>query len=397
MVVDRGLDPPCPSVGFLVYGLDRPLSGITRYAVELARALADHSDKVKLTLLKPFTGAATGLDELYPVARIRGRLLPSLMLVAPSQVVVVSRRHKLRAIHDPMGISPFLVPRRLAWFGRVVTIHDMIPFVFPETHAPLTNLLFRYYIPRTLRFVDQILTVSEAAKQDIVRFFGVASTRISVIPNGVSEQFNPTPSEAGTQVRNRIGIPEDYVLSVGALQDRKNLGVVFEAYAALRARGIHHRLVVVGKKAWKYEKSFRRLSELGLGGDVIFTGYVQDEDLPDVYRGAAAFVFPSLYEGFGLPPLEAMACGVPVITSNSSSLPEVVGDAGITLDPHDARGFSEALESVLGNDDMRRGMRARGIQRAAQYTWERAARSHVMVYERVAERYLASATSDGAR
>ena len=140
-----------------------------------------------------------------------------------------------------------------------------------------------------------------------------------------------------------LGISQPYVLTVGALQERKNLGVLFEAYAALRARWLAHRLVVVGKKAWKYEGTFRRLAELGPEDDMIFTGYLEDEDLPAVYAGAPAFVFPSLYEGFGLPPLEAMACGVPVITSNTSSLPEVVGDAGLMLDPHDVPGFTEAL------------------------------------------------------
>ena len=373
-----------PRVGFVTYGLDRPLSGIGRYAVELAGALADCSDAVAITLLTPFGGSPAGLDRSFPSVRIHGRLLPAFMAAGPAEVAWAARRAGLDVVHDPMGISPFAVPRRLGPYRRVVTIHDMIPFVYPETHARLTNILFQRYIPRTLRYVDRMITDSEASKRDILRFFDIPESRVQVIACGVSARFRPVPAVECEQARQRHGLRQPYILTLGALQARKNLGGLFEAYAELRRRGLRHQLVVVGKKAWKTEGIFRTLTALGLEDDVVLTGYVDDVDLPALYSGASAFAFPSLYEGFGLPPLEAMACGTPVVTSNTSSLPEVVGEAGIMVDPHDVQSLADALERVLTDPALASTLRERGLERARRFTWERAARAHLEIYAELA-------------
>lgn len=368
------------NVGFLTYGLDRPLTGIGRYATELAKAFVAFRDEFAITLLNPFSGSPAGLDEFYPSARLHGRLLPNLMLTGPLQIAMKARRHRLGVIHDPMGISPFLTPRWPSAFKRVVTIHDVVPYVYPETHARLTNTLFRHYIPRTLRFVDHIMTVSEASKRDIVRFYHVDPDKVCVIYSGVSPIFRPAPPSAIVDVRERYGIPANYILTVGALQARKNLETLFAAYRVLRQRGLPHRLVVVGRKAWKTEGMFQSLRELGLEDEVTLTDYVDDRDLPALYSGAAAFAFPSLYEGFGLPPLEAMACGTPVVTSNASSLPEVVGDAGIMVDPRDVEGFANALDRLLNDEALYQQCRTKGLQHASRFTWERAAQQHLALY-----------------
>jgi glycosyltransferase involved in cell wall biosynthesis len=206
----------------------------------------------------------------------------------------------------------------------------------------------------------------------------------------VNPRFRPAGPEALAAVRQKYDLPERFILYVGTIEPRKNLTALLEAYAALMERLSvcdlrpalsDVRLVIVGKKGWLYEGFFRRLHELGLEDRVLFTGYVPDEDLPAIYSAADLFVFPSLYEGFGLPVLEAMACGTPVIASNASSLPEVAGEAGIMIAPHDVRGLAEAMERLLMDKQLRAELRARGLERAKQFTWERAAAMTLEVYQ----------------
>jgi glycosyltransferase involved in cell wall biosynthesis len=376
-------------VGILAYGLDRPPSGIGRYTIELVRALVTHRPDVSIFLLKPFDRSIPGLGGTdVDVLRLRGvRLLPALMSIGPAEIAAVALRHRLDVVHDPSGVSPFLVPRRLAPFARAVTIHDVIPFVHPETHARLTNLLFRRYIPQTLRFVDRLVTVSDASKQDIERFLPIGGHRVSRIYCGIGHQFRPQDPGAVDRALERHGIVRPYLLTVGALQARKNLETLFRAFARLRAEGFQHRLVVVGRKAWKAEGAFRQLDELGLNDAVTLTGYVADEDLPPLYAGADCFVFPSIYEGFGFPPLEAMACGVPVVVSRTSSLPEVVGEAGILVEPYAVDDVVSGIVRILGDSGLRETLARKGIERAALFDWRHAANAHADLYRELAEPY----------
>jgi glycosyltransferase involved in cell wall biosynthesis len=308
------------------------------------------------------------------------------MLAAPAQIATVARRDRLDIIHDPFGVSPFFVPRRVAPFGRVLTLHDMIPFIYPETHARLTNMLFRRYIPRSLRFVDRIITDSESSRTDIVRFLRFPAERVNAIPIGAAPHFAPTSPEERQRVRQRYGLPNNYILTVGSLNPRKNLETLFSAFHQLLQRSLPHKLVIVGPTAWKSAGIFQRMRSLGIERDVVLTGFVGDADLPALYGGASVFVFPSLYEGFGLPPLEAMACGTPVVTSNRSSLPEVVGDAGLLVDPHDADAIATAIERLAADSELSAGLIDRGLARARSFTWERAAHAHRRVYQEVSSR-----------
>ncbi|MBM3134809.1 MAG: glycosyltransferase family 4 protein, partial [Chloroflexi bacterium] len=213
----------------------------------------------------------------------------------------------------------------------VFTFHDAIYALFPQYHLPMNRLFLGSMMPRFLRRADAIVTVSECSKRDAVRLYGIDPARIRVIYEGVDARFRPVTDPARlAQVRARYALPESYILYVGTIEPRKNLVALLEAFSAIynRQSAIGNRqLVIGGKKGWLYESFFSRLRELGLEGEMILPGYIADEDLPAMYSAASVFVFPSLYEGFGLPPLEAMACGTPVVCSNASSLPEVCGEA----------------------------------------------------------------------
>jgi glycosyltransferase involved in cell wall biosynthesis len=238
-------------------------------------------------------------------------------------------------------------------------------------------------MPRFLRAAHKIIAISECTKQDAVRLYGIEETKITVIHGGVDSYFSPASPEAAAAVRLRYNLPERYILYVGTIEPRKNLITLLEAYRALRNRETGVKLVIVGKKGWRYENFFEKLEEIGLEDDVVFPGFVPDQDLPAVYTMADVFAFPSLYEGFGLPVLEAMACGTPVVCSNTSSLPEVAGKAAVLVSPQDVRGWREALDRILTSDELRADLRQHGLRQAAGFTWESAARKTCDAYREV--------------
>jgi glycosyltransferase involved in cell wall biosynthesis len=290
---------------------------------------------------------------------------------------------------DLFHATEHLLPR-FSSVRTVFTLHDLIFLFHPETHKPLNRWFLTLMMPRFLRAADAVIAVSECTKRDAIRFYGIPEEKITVIYEGVNPRFRPASPEAIAAVRARYNLPEHFILYVGTIEPRKNLTALLEAFhhllatRSLRPAPCDLRLVIVGKKGWLYEGFFRRLRELGLEDRVIFTGYVPDEDLPALYSAADLFVFPSLYEGFGLPVLEAMACGVPVICSNTSSLPEVAGDAALLVDPADVRALAGAMERALTDEALRVTLRARGIEKAGRFSWEGAARKTVEVYQWVA-------------
>lgn len=226
-----------------------------------------------------------------------------------------------------------------------------------------------------------MIAASESTKKDAVRLCGLDEAKIKVIYHGVSPRFRPAGPEAVSAVRQRYGLPDRFVLSLGTIEPRKNLTSLLEVWHALSSGGVPPKLVIAGSKGWLYAPFFSKLRELGLEDQVLFTGYVPEEDLPAVYSAAELFVYPSLYEGFGFPVLEAMACGAPVITSNTSSLPEVAGQAALLVDPTSLEELSAAIGRVLENQELRNQLRARGLEQAARFSWERTARETLSVYE----------------
>jgi len=360
-------------IGFIAYGLNRRLGGIARYSRELIAALKKVG--VNLTVLQ--AGAVTSGNGII---RLRGSaLLPGLLTVGQIEIARIARRQKLALIHDPTGSAPLLFTRA----KRVVTIHDVIPYVYPETSTKLDWLIYRLWLPFVAKQLDAIITVSEQSKRDILRYLSVKSESITVIPEAASHIYQPMNHEQieKTLLNHSISFP--YILYVGSIEARKNLSRLLEAYAQVRCWSHKWKLVVVGAHKWKYGPVLETLERLQLTSDVHFTGYVAEADLPALYNGASLFVFPSLYEGFGLPVLEALACGTPVITANCSSLPEVTDEAAILVNPMDVNAIASAMRQILEQPELAESLRYRGIAQARRFSWEQTARRTSEVYERV--------------
>lgn len=371
-------------VGYLTYGLDRAPTGIGRHAVGLLRAMAALPNAPEIVLLTTEREDHHGLWTAFEHHPLPGcRLLPAVITLGNLALSYAARRYNLDVVHDPNGIAPFLGPS----FGarRAVTIHDMFSYVVPETHNRLDVLRYRYMLPHAVRRTHCIMTNSRHSQADIARFLQLPPARIDVIPHAAA-RFSPVPDgRARAAVLARYGITPPFILYLGGINARKNIARLFEAYARLREHHPDVTLVVGGKRQWQTGAIDATFKRLALEDKVHFTGYVADADLPALYSAAAVFVFPSLYEGFGLPPLEAMSCGTPVVTSNVSSLPEVVGEAALTVDPYDVGALAAAIERALTDAALRAELRRRGFEQAKQFTWERTARETVAAYQRVLE------------
>lgn len=271
---------------------------------------------------------------------------------------------------------------------RVATVHDMAYKVFPETVRLKTKIMLNLSLTRSVRRAHHLLTDSQFSKAEIIRFLKVPPEKITVVPCGVDTQvFHPVSDPAQTEAtRREYAIPTPYFLYLGTLEPRKNIERLIEAYAALKAaRPDAPALVLAGRKGWLYDTIFARVKELHLEDHVLFTGYVANEDAPILLSGATAFLFPSLYEGFGMPPLEAMACGTPVLTANVSSLPEVVGDCAVLVDPYSVEEIRAGMERLMDDGDLRADLSARGLARAKTFTWERSAEIVMDVYKQLVE------------
>ncbi|MHB8647800.1 MAG: glycosyltransferase family 4 protein [Thermomicrobiales bacterium] len=373
-------------VGYLTYGLDRDPTGIGRYVIELARALGavpDGPEIVLLTTEREDRHDLWGRFERHALPACH--LLPALMTVGNGALSMATARHHLDLVHDPNGVAPFFGPRMGA--KRIVTLYDALVFLYPETHNNLDVWRYRWMLPHAIKRTDMVVTGSENSRQDLRRFLAVPDAKLRVCTTATNARFAPVADTGERRaVLARYGIAYPYLLYVGNVTARKNIARLLEAYARVRDRHPGMHLVIGGKRQWKADEIDATDHRLALQEYVHFTGYINDDDLPALYSGAEAFVFPSLYEGFGIPPLEAMACGTPVVTSNTSSLPEAVGDAALTVDPYDVAGLAAAIETILTDQRLRADLRARGLLRAARYTWEQTATQMRAIYQEVLNR-----------
>src|SRR6185295_14040595 len=282
------------------------------------------------------------------------------------------KRERVDLFHAPHYVLPPLVQCK-----AVVTIHDCIHLMFPQ-YLPnrLAHSYARMSIAMAAKRATRVLTVSQSSKRDILKFVDVPSDKIDVIYNAYDERFGIEPREEDVvRVRERYQLHGEFVLYAGNVKPHKNLARLIEAFHHVRNRGLDHlKLVLIGDDISKYAALRRAVHQHQLHKYVRFLGYLPEETLAVMYRLAAVFVFPSLYEGFGLPPLEAMASGTPVVTSNVSSLPEVAGDAAVLVDPYDPVAIADAVYSVLTNDGLQRELRVKGPIRAKQFSWEASVR-----------------------
>jgi glycosyltransferase involved in cell wall biosynthesis len=264
----------------------------------------------------------------------------------------------------------------------ILTVHDLTFMRLPECAEAGLRAYLDKVVPRSIQRADLVLADSQSTKKDLIELLGVSPDKIEVVYAGVERRFRPMEGEMALhRVKKRYGLNFPFILSLGTLEPRKNFTRLIEAYALMRDRGL--KLVIAGGKGWLYDEIFAKVEELGLEDKIIFPGFIADEDLPALYNLAKIFVFPSLYEGFGLPPLEAMACGTPVVTSDRPSLPEVVGGAGLMVEATDDQELARAMERVLTDENLRREMREKGLRQAAKFTWEAAAEKLLDVYRRL--------------
>lgn len=287
------------------------------------------------------------------------------------------RRERIDVLHAPGYVAPVLAPVPV-----VLTVYDLIAIRHPGLCTRSNAWHYRALLRLSAGKAAAIIVPSAATRDDLARYLPSVAGRIRVIPLGIAARFRSEPDAAArAAVGAKYGIRGPCILFVGRTEPKKNLVRLVESYALLRQSGdISHPLVLAGIPSWDQARVERAVRARGLGGQVIFTGFVPHEELPALYRLADAFVFPSLCEGFGLPPLEAMACGVPVVVSDRGSLPEVTGGAALAVDPLDPGAMAEALRTVLRRPEVRRDLAARGLARAREFTWERAAAATEAVY-----------------
>jgi glycosyltransferase involved in cell wall biosynthesis len=291
-------------------------------------------------------------------------------------------RERVTLFHAPHYVLPALVRCR-----SVVTIHDCIHLMFPQYLPSRLALQYaRTSIALATSRATRVMTVSESSKRDILRFFEAPAEKIDVIYNAYDERFTVEPREEDVvRVRERYQLHDEFVLYAGNVKPHKNLERLIDAFDLVRKRGLDHlKLVIIGDDISKYTALRRAVHQHQLHKFVRFLGYLPEETLAVMYRLAGVFVFPSLYEGFGLPPLEAMASGTPVVTSNVSSLPEVAGDAAVLVDPYDAHAIAEGIHRVLTDETLRRDLRKKGVARAGMFSWETSVRRVHKIYMQVA-------------
>jgi glycosyltransferase involved in cell wall biosynthesis len=353
--------------------------GIGRYADSLARALIGRQPGQFALFYNRGrdTSPLIGLESV-PTRTIHAGYKPWRMAVWLGQLAGVSFNRLMPGAELYHATEHLLLPLR--GIPTVLTVHDMIFKLFPEHLKRLNHWYLNATMPLYCRRADAIIAVSLSSKRDLVAQYGLDREKVTVVYEAASHEFVPASPSALDEVKRRYGLPDRFLIHVGTIEPRKNLVRLVEALEQLRDAGLTIPLLVAGVKGWLYDRFFRRLAQLQVRDAVLFPGYVPAADLPLLYGAATAAVMPSVYEGFGLPVLEAMACGTPVISSNASSLPEVGGDAARYFDPYDVDAMADAIRAVWIDPDLRVTLRQEGLAQAARFSWERAAEETMAVY-----------------
>ena len=373
--------------GILRIGIDgraiyKEIDGIGRYSLNLIRSLAsiDSTNQYVIFKNQDVAERLTPAENFREVA-VRFRHL-SLRSVA--YLPLVMRGLDLDVFHAPFFVCP-------AWGIKnvIVTVHDLMALTFPGFFGGRSNvqekaaqLYHRVFVPLSIRKARKIIAVSESTKEALIDHLHVKSEKISVIYEGVDACFKKAyTGEALEAFRVRKGLPRKYLLYVGNMKPYKNVGLIVSALAILKKKGrLKHKLVMAGRKDRFFPSVYREVEDNQLLDEVIFLDYVSDEELPLLFKNAGMFVFPSASEGFGLPPLEAMSLGVPTIVSNTSSLPEVVGDGALLIDPKDPQNLASGVWKVSEDQVFRRQLADKGIKRSRAFAWETTARETLRLY-----------------
>ncbi len=362
-------------VGLEARSLSTLGGGVRTYTLEVIKRILAADQKNEYVIFyddKKFLGTFPKVKEIVvPLLHPLFRLFWDWI-----QLPLAIKKEKIEVMHYfKAALSPWKATKR-----QIVTIYDIIPLLYPETQTFIQRFYWKIQLPLAAKKSDLVITISENSKNDIVSRFDVPKEKVVVTPLAADERFqvmnNP---QALRKVKEKYHLPEKFFLYLGTLEPRKNVPLVIKALAKLKKKD-RIKLVIAGKKGWKYQEIFDLVDKLGLKNDVVFTGFVAEKDLPALYNLAFAFIFPSLYEGFGLPPLEAMACGCPVIASNTSSLPEVVKDAGILINPQKEDELYEAMNKLLINLPLREDLKQKGLLRTKKFSWNKVAEKTLQVY-----------------
>jgi glycosyltransferase involved in cell wall biosynthesis len=355
--------------------------GAGNYIIQLIRSLAEIMSGHEMVIFsQPIGPKLIDLSEKKMVEwvvvdeRASGSRLIWEQLYFPNLV----RNSGIDLLHSLHYTRPIRLPCK-----SVVTFHDMTFFLYPELHTWAKRL----YFPRMMKYsagkADELITVSDSTRDDLIRILQVDPKKVTTTQLGVNPGYRPIADEQEKKrAAEKYDLPEEFILYVGLIEPRKNLPVLIDAYKQLRSKGSDYELVLVGRYGWMYEAVLKQVRNLNLEHAVRFLGYVPQEDLPLVYNLASLFVYPTIYEGFGLPVLEAMACGVPVITSDVSSMPDIVGKAGLLTPVNDKQALFETMENALTDIDLRKDLINRGQQRAKEFSWSRTAWLTLQVYQK---------------
>ena len=360
--------------------------GAGHYIIQLIRAFARQPGEDEFVIFVQRHGVSLlnlSPEELSPLSSSTRLVIlpdqPPARRLAWEQAVFPSLAASQRL--DLLHSLHYTLP--LAYAGRrVVTLHDMTFFLFPRLHTLPKRYFFRFFIRASARLADALVADSHSTRQDAIRLAGVPPHKIFTAQLGVTPAFHPLDASHPrlAAVRQKYSLPEHFVLYVGLIEPRKNIPTLLQAFAQVAPQFPDRRLVLVGRRGWMVETLDQQIASLGLADKVLFPGYVERADLPMVYNSAECFVYPSFYEGFGLPVLEALACGLPVITSDVSSMPEIVGPAGLLLPPSDSQALAAALQRLLSDPAERQRLASQGPARAAQFTWQHTAEQTRLAY-----------------
>ncbi len=369
-------------IGIDATALPGQLFGAGNYIVNLVQALSrvDTRNDYVVFAKSPHAEHFASLNRV-DLVRVSLPFRVQRIIWEQTLLPLLAHKSRLDVLH-----TPHYTISLAASCASVVTFHDMTFFLYPNVHQAYKRLFFRTLMPIAARRATALIAISESTCQDMTRVLAVPPAKISVIPYGIAPDFRPVPASMSADARRRFGLPNPCIVYVGNLEPRKNLVALLQAFARLVERGLPHSLVLVGSRGWHDDDIFSTSRSLRLADRVLFLGYVPQAELPAIYGAADAFIYPSLYEGFGLPLLEAMACGVPVVTSNVSSMPEVVADAGILVDPHSVDALADGLQRVVTDRSLHDELSRKGLERAKLFTWDRTARETLAVYERAAAR-----------
>jgi glycosyltransferase involved in cell wall biosynthesis len=368
-------------------GITKNKAGVGVYAKNLIHELANHHPELHLFLVVQDDDSDLDYSDhlnvtmIWVPAKFFRRLFLRFLLEQVG-LPMLSLKYRIKVIHSLHYSFPIIR------FGtrQVVTLHDMTSYNMPEVHIPAKRVYFRTFIRIAKYFADHLIFVSASAQHDFTVRFGAPRGSTSVVLHGKSEAFRPDLDiQAIQRTREKYDLPSSFILYIGTIEPRKNLSRLVKAFASLTKTYPELILVIAGMKGWMYDQLFEDIRQLGLPSRIAFPGFIAEEDKALLLSAATIFVYPSMYEGFGLPVLEALACGIPTVTSNTSSIPEVVGDAALLINPMNEIEIARAIEMLLSDSKLREDLSRRSILQAARFTWQKTADLTVEGYKRAME------------